>query len=116
MDLLTREHARDERVRERIPQMYVGAALARLGPSMPRALAIVMLLAFCTLPACSPSRPDTRPTAQCCVCRCNNDLGCLIVHIDDKTPRSTYRDKVYYFCSEDCKAAFDKSPEPYLKR
>jgi YHS domain-containing protein len=78
-------------------------------------LAALGLVAVATI-GCAPDRIDTRPTAQCCVCKCNNDLGCLIVHIDDKTPRSTYQDQVYYFCSEDCKKAFDKAPQKYLKQ
>lgn len=33
-----------------------------------------------------------------------------------KTPYKTvYRGKVYYFCSQHCKAAFEKDPERFLK-
>ena len=30
--------------------------------------------------------------------------------------RSTYQGKNYYFCSEDCKKAFDLRPEKYVEK
>lgn len=33
-----------------------------------------------------------------------------------KTPyKAVYKGKIYYFCSEQCKRAFEKDPEYYLK-
>lgn len=55
-------------------------------------------------------RPDPRPVAEDVVCKRNGDLGCVKVRVDEKTPRSTYEGKVYYFCAESCKAAFEKEP------
>lgn len=34
---------------------------------------------------------------------------------DEKTPKSIYKDKTYYFCCPGCKPQFDKDPEKYLK-
>jgi YHS domain-containing protein len=78
------------------------------------ALAILSaLLLF--LPACAETRAthDPRPTADCPVCSTTADLACLVVHIDDATPRATYRGQTYYFCSEDCRIKFEKHPEKY---
>jgi YHS domain-containing protein len=49
------------------------------------------------------------------VCKCNGDLGCLIVRIDATTPRAEYRGETYYFCSEDCKKEFEAKPAKYVK-
>jgi YHS domain-containing protein len=54
--------------------------------------------------------------AQCPVCRCNADLGCLIVKITDATPRAEYQGRTYYFCSEDCHDVFLKNPAKYAER
>ena len=34
----------------------------------------------------------------------------------DAVGTSTYQGKTYYFCSEDCKATFDESPEDYAEK
>jgi YHS domain-containing protein len=73
-----------------------------------------ILMAFAlALGACAS--PDPRPTADDPVCLANGDLGCVCVRVDEKTPRSTYRGKTYYFCAERCRVAFEKSPEKYLE-
>ena len=72
-------------------------------------LAIAILLGGS---GCS-SRPDPRPIAEDPVCKCNGDLGCIKVRVDEKTPRSTYKGQTYYFCAESCRAAFDKDPGRY---
>ncbi|KAA3616819.1 MAG: YHS domain-containing protein [Calditrichaeota bacterium] len=43
------------------------------------------------------------------------DLVCGM-QVDKKTPAATseYKGKTYYFCSQDCKKAFEKNPEKYL--
>ena len=41
------------------------------------------------------SRPDPRPIAEDPVCKCNGDLGCIKVRVDEKTPRSTYKGQTY---------------------
>lgn len=60
--------------------------------------------------------PDPRPIARDPVCLANGDLGCVVVRVDEKTPRAVYRDKTYYFCAEGCRAAFEKDPEKYLPK
>ena len=75
-------------------------------------LAVLLGLGGC---ASSPRAADTRPVAECPVCKCNGDLGCLIVRVDATTPRSEYGGKTIYFCGEECKAAFDRAPGKYVK-
>ena len=33
----------------------------------------------------------------------------------EKTPKTVYKEKTYYFCCPGCKPQFDKDPEKYLK-
>lgn len=33
----------------------------------------------------------------------------------EKTPKTTYKDKTYYFCCPGCKPQFEKDPDKYLK-
>ena len=35
--------------------------------------------------------------------------------VDEKTPKSVYKEKTYYFCCPGCKPQFDKAPEKYVK-
>jgi YHS domain-containing protein len=59
------------------------------------------------------SRPDPRPIAEDLVCKCNGDLGCVRVRIDEKTPQVVFEGKTYYFCAESCRTAFEKDPRRY---
>jgi YHS domain-containing protein len=45
----------------------------------------------------------------------NVDLACIDVAVDDKTPKLMYQGKTYYFCSDECKAKFEKNPAKYAK-
>ena len=36
------------------------------------------------------------------------------VNIETAPAKSEYEGQIYYFCSEDCKEAFNKNPEQYL--
>jgi len=56
------------------------------------------------------------PGAICHVCRYNNDLACVCVKVDEKTPRAEYQGKTYYFCSDDCRTAFLKNTAKYLPK
>jgi YHS domain-containing protein len=77
-------------------------------------LPAVFLLAL--LAGCAAQRPqDTRPMAECPVCRENADLACLNVRVDDQTPHAEYRGVTYYFCSEDCRKDFVKNPAKYVR-
>lgn len=53
------------------------------------------------------------PLAECPVCRQNNDLGCMEVRVNAKTPRVQHDGQTFYFCSEDCKKEFLTHPEQY---
>lgn len=55
----------------------------------------------------------TGPTASCEVCRYNNDLACVCVRVKETTPSTVYAGETYYFCSEDCRAEFQKKPAKY---
>jgi YHS domain-containing protein len=35
--------------------------------------------------------------------------------VDKDTPHAGYNGKTYYFCSDECKHAFEKHPEKYAK-
>jgi len=54
--------------------------------------------------------------AECAVCKKNADLACVDVAVDDKTPRTEYQGKTYYFCSDDCRKDFAKNPAKYAAR
>ncbi len=49
------------------------------------------------------------------VCAYFSDMGCINVAVCEDTPRSTYEEVTYYFCSAECKKDFDKNPSKYLK-
>ena len=40
----------------------------------------------------------------------------MMIEEGDAVATSDYQGKRYYFCSEDCKEAFDQSPEDYVER
>lgn len=45
------------------------------------------------------------------------DVVCgMMVKPEEAPAKSDYQNKTYYFCDVDCKEAFDKEPEKYLKR
>jgi YHS domain-containing protein len=52
--------------------------------------------------------------AECLVCKHENDLACVDLTVDDKTPRTTIDGKEYFFCSEACKKLLIKNPQKYL--
>ena len=58
----------------------------------------------------------TGPTDTCYVCKYNNDLACVCVKVKDTTPKTEYAGHTYYFCSDDCRKAFEKKPVKYLPK
>ena len=39
----------------------------------------------------------------------------MIIDKEKAAGRSEYKGRIYYFCSSECKEAFDEKPEKYLK-
>ena len=39
----------------------------------------------------------------------------MMIEDTDAEARSTYQDKTYYFCSEECKQTFDANPASYAE-
>jgi len=54
--------------------------------------------------------------AECPVCKHEGDLACLCVPIEGDTPRCERDGVTWYFCSQECRAAFERAPELYLPR
>jgi len=50
------------------------------------------------------------------VCQHNADLACLDVAIHARTPQYTHNGHTYYFCSEACRADFEREPSTYVER
>ena len=75
--------------------------------------AAIALMAGCATPPMETAQ-NPGETATCEVCRYNNDLACLCVKVKEKTPHAEYQGKAYYFCSEDCRIAFQKRPAKYV--
>ena len=87
-------------------------------------LVILCLAAPLFAIGCASSNHDatTQPSAsasscpheKCLVCEHNADLACVDVAVDAKTPRCVYDGTTYYFCSDECRNNFMKSPQKYL--
>jgi YHS domain-containing protein len=92
-----------------------------------RAAAIVAGLLTGLLGGCAASAPPASsgvaalstksaqsPThAECLVCKKNADLACVDVDVDAKTPYADFAGKRYFFCSDECKAEFQKNPAKF---
>lgn len=59
--------------------------------------------------------PDPRPLARDIVCLCKGDLGCVIVRIDETTPKAEFNGQAFYFCAEGCRKEFLREPERYYR-
>ena len=83
-------------------------------------LSTLWLMAGLLLSGCATSTDQTarlpEGTETCHVCRYRNDLACVCVRVKDTTPRAEYQGATYYFCSEDCRAAFVKTPAKFLPK
>jgi len=79
--------------------------------AIPRALlAALLALVACVAPAPGPGE------AECPVCRVEGDWACLCVRIEADTPSCEVDGKTYYFCSEECRAAFLEQADRYPRR
>jgi YHS domain-containing protein len=87
---------------------------------MMRILAAFLFVA--TLAGCQGSSVDPTQAgssahhAECLVCKCNADLACVDVVVDQNTPEYTYEGKEYYFCSEACRNKFAAKPAKYVAK
>lgn len=77
--------------------------------------ALLVVAAGCATSSNDAARASG-PTETCHVCQYNNDLSCVCVKVKDSTPRTDYQGTTYYFCSEDCRAAFAKNAAKYLPK
>lgn len=74
-------------------------------------LLLALLMAGCaSLP---PVPPAAAPEQQCLVCRDRRDFDCLIVDVSPRTPHADYAGRTHYFCSEKCRAEFQRTPARY---
>jgi YHS domain-containing protein len=81
---------------------------------MKRTLLSLAAAGASVLAGCAAQPVDaTGPKTECPVCRYNADLACLDVHVTNQTPTAQYQGRTYYFCSQECKAEFEKNPAKY---
>lgn len=74
-------------------------------------LLLSVLFAGCaSLPPVPP--PEAREQ-QCLVCRHRRDFDCLVVDASPRTPHGDYAGRTHYFCSEGCRAEFQRDPSRY---
>jgi YHS domain-containing protein len=84
-------------------------------PRLCRSLTIALVTALLTACATTPTPPiSAGPHAECLVCKHNADLACVDIPVTAGTPRTTIDGKTYYFCSDECKAKFEKAPARYV--
>ena len=84
---------------------------------MKNAVAVMCLLIVGLVAGCAnntPPKDANAPHAECLVCKYNADLACVDVAVSADTPKCVCRDQTYYFCSDDCRRAFEKNPAKYL--
>ena len=88
--------------------------MARIG-----LLILILLVGGCATSPAPPAQPAgpasaNQVHAECLVCKHNADLACVDVTVDAKTPRCVCEARTYYFCSDECRRAFEKNPAKYL--
>ena len=82
-----------------------------------KVLLSVMFVACAMVGCASTAEPQQHLAANqdaCWVCVHENDLACVKVDVDEKTPTAVYQGKTYHFCSADDKAKFEKDPAKYV--
>ncbi|HEV8604593.1 MAG TPA: YHS domain-containing protein [Tepidisphaeraceae bacterium] len=81
-------------------------------------IVLVSLLSIVITGCASTAEPQHLSANQdtCWVCVHENDLACVKVDIDDKTPTAQYNGKTYHFCSEECKKEFVANPAKFAPK
>ena len=83
-----------------------------------RVLLSIAIMAF-ALAGCASSTNEAQHLAAnqdaCWVCVDENDLACVKIDVDDKTPTAVYNGKTYHFCSDQCRKEFLANPAKYEK-
>ena len=74
------------------------------------------LAALALAAGCRASAPPSGAVAECPVCAREGDLACLRVEVGPDTPSCTCDGELYHFCSEECRAEFEKHPQRYVER
>lgn len=101
-----------------MPSESIPASLSRGAPSLSRGVlqrlaawsALVIALSGC---ATIPARDPASGFANCPVCEYNADLACVRVAVRADTPRADWNGTTWYFCSEECRAAFLSDPNRF---
>ena len=87
---------------------------------MNKLIPLVLALSHASLIGASaaekPKSAAQSQKATCYVCKYNRDLACVEFTPTPKTPRAYYAGEEYCFCGEDCRKAFEKKPEKYLRK
>jgi hypothetical protein len=76
---------------------------------------LLALLVSLSIGCASTAAPDDRQLAQCPVCAYYNDLGCIDVRVDARTPCCDWSGTHYCFCSDRCKKRFEKEPTKFAR-
>jgi YHS domain-containing protein len=73
-----------------------------------------LIIALLLLAGCQGAQhaDDGKPHAQCL----NGDLACVDVVVQQDTPHAVYEKQTYYFCGEECRETFTKSPQRYVAK
>lgn len=73
---------------------------------------LLLIMSGCAISA-DHSIADDRPHSECLVCKKNADLACVDIPVDQNTPHYLFNSRTYYFCSDECRSQFIKSPEKF---
>ena len=79
-------------------------------------LTCITMLTGCASSGGHDAATNGCPHAECLVCKTNADLACVDVAVDSTTPRVESNGKTYYFCSEECRDCFQRTPAKYVAR
>ena len=79
-------------------------------------LAVAALAGCSAEPNAHSATASTQPHAECLVCKANADLACVDIPVDGSTPSYAYNGRCYYFCSDECRNKFAKSPSNYAAK